>query len=78
MTSCPQCLKALQVALHEVFVENCIGCVVRRLALMSSEEREWYLDRLQHLCGWDTRAEVLRMVTLERARIAALKERTKT
>jgi len=75
MKSCPECLKALQKVRHQDYTEKCIGCAVRKLAYMSAESREQYLDRLQHLCGYQQRAEVARMVVEEQARIAVLKGR---
>lgn len=73
--SCPHCLKALQVVAYEHHDESCVGCGIRKLALMPAKEREEQLDRLQFACGWNARAEVVRLMRLEHARIAALKEK---
>lgn len=74
MNTCQECIRAKQLVVHEQYTEDCLGCVVRRLAYQTAEEREWYFDRLQHLAGYAARAEVVKLVQLERARIAALKQ----
>jgi hypothetical protein len=75
--NCPQCLKSQQIADHRCYVEGCMGCVVRKIAHMEPMERQRYLDRLQHLCGFDQRREVVKMVREEHARMAKLRERAK-
>ena len=71
-TSCPECLHALQRVVHKVFEPDCEGCVIRRLAYMPVDERERWLDKVQHLGGMDDRREAKRLIDQERARIAAL------
>lgn len=73
MNTCQECIRAKQLVVHEQYQGDCLGCVVRRLAYQTAEQREWYFDRLQHVAGYEARAEVVKLVQLERARIAALK-----
>lgn len=70
--TCLECLRARQLVVHRVFGESCMGCEVRRIAYMSREAREQFFDRVQHLGGMGDRIEAIRLVTQERARIAAL------
>jgi predicted nucleic acid-binding Zn-ribbon protein len=74
MTTCLECLKALQRVVHEDYAEGCQGCGARKLAYMKREERERMFDRIQHVSGYEMRREAERLVALERARIAALAE----
>lgn len=70
---CPACLRAQQVADHTDYQEGCIGCGARKLAHMPQEERERMFDRIQHVSGWDMRAEAVRLVRAEIARIRKLR-----
>lgn len=70
--TCAECLRALQRVVHKVFEPDCEGCVIRRIAYLPHEERERWLDRVQHLGGVDDRREAKRLIDQERARIAAL------
>lgn len=71
-STCPECLRALQRVVHQVYEPECESCVIRRIAYMPCEERERWLDRVQHLGGFDDRREAKRLIDQERARIAAL------
>jgi predicted nucleic acid-binding Zn-ribbon protein len=72
--TCPNCLKALQLVVHEEFTDRCVPCGIRRMAYMDGDERQRMLDAIQHVHGPDTRAEATRMVREECARIRALRE----
>ena len=72
MRQCAECLRALQRVVHQHYSDNCSGCVIRRIAYMKVDERERWLDRVQHLGGMDDRREAKRLIDQERARIAAL------
>lgn len=78
---CPSCLRALQVADHRDFQPRCVGCGIRKLALMSPLDRERQMDLITHLCGPDARKRVREDLRVEVARIKKLrgaraKERT--
>jgi hypothetical protein len=72
MKTCPQCIRALQRVVHKEYTADCEGCAIRRIAYMPVEEREKWFDRVQHLGGIGDRSEAVKLVNLERARIAAL------
>ena len=74
MTTCPHCLRARQLVVHQVYEEACLGCGVRRLAYQPQEQRERFLDTLQFLYGPAARREVVQLVREERARLEALKQ----
>lgn len=75
--SCTQCLKALQVAQHRAYVDGCVGCQTRSLVHMDQPAREAMLDRIQFACGQGARVEAVRLIEIERARIARLRNLTK-
>ena len=70
---CPSCLKAIQHADHAAYREGCIGCAVRELVHMTPAKRERQLDRVEREIGRGMRAEVVRMVRIEAARIQKLR-----
>jgi hypothetical protein len=70
--SCRQCLRARQRVVHREYADACEGCTIRRIAYLPADERERWFDRVQHLGGISDRAEAVKLVNLERARIAAL------
>jgi hypothetical protein len=69
---CRQCLRARQRVVHRIFEADCEGCTIRRIAYLPADDRERWFDRVQHLGGIGDRAEAVKLVNLERARIAAL------
>lgn len=71
--TCHACLRALQVATHAAYVEGCLGCQIRKLVHMPSEQREAMLDRIQFAHGYGARSEAISLIELERARIKALR-----
>lgn len=74
MTECCECLRALQRVVHKVYADDCEACVIRRIAYLPLEERESCFDAVERKGGLGDRSEAIRLVTLERARIAALSE----
>ena len=73
--NCRHCLRAEQTAVWRSFTPGCNPCELRRIAYMTGEERERYLDRVQHLSGYSARQRVREDVDIERARIEVLKGR---
>lgn len=76
--TCTSCQRALQVAAHAAYREGCLGCSVRRLAHMGSEDRARQLDRIQFACGWAARVEVVKLLEIEAARIKSLRLRSES
>lgn len=72
--TCPQCLHAQQLVTWQHYAENCYGCEVRKLAGMDFEKRQKQLDLVAHLCGPAARAEVVKLLSIERARVYRLVE----
>jgi len=70
---CQSCLTAMQRADHADYRDGCLGCTVRKLAHMEHDDRQRYLDRVQHLCGFEQRRELVQMVREEHARIKKLR-----
>ena len=56
--NCRHCLRAEQTAVWRSFTPGCNPCELRRIAYMTGEERERYLDRVQHLSGYSARQRV--------------------
>lgn len=75
--SCPSCTKALQIAAHAEYVNGCLGCGVRKLVHMPSEQRGAMLDRIQFTGGWGARAEAAKLIEIEAARIKQLRASAK-
>lgn len=71
--TCPSCLTARQVVTHANYVEGCLGCQIRKLVHLPSEQREAMLDRIQFAHGHGARSEAISLIELERARIKALR-----
>lgn len=72
---CPSCLIALQRANQADYVAGCLGCEIRKLVHMPSEQRSAMLDRIQFAHGYGARAEAARLIELEAARIKKLRAR---
>jgi len=72
--SCPECLRALQRAIHTRYSNRCPQCDIRRLAYLTPEARERKLDAIQHLTSYAARARIAEEVRVETARIVALQQ----
>lgn len=75
--TCTSCLTALQRPGHTAYQEGCIGCGIRKLAHMPSEQRGPMLDRIQFAHGWGARVEAVRLLEIEVARIRRLRQLAK-
>lgn len=74
MTTCHECLRALQFVVHKVYEKGCAGCEVRELAYAALEDRERFYEKAEAHGGPACRREIKRLVDQERARIATLAE----
>lgn len=73
MSACQSCLTAMQRAAHAGYVDGCLGCQIRKLTHMEQSAREAMLDRIRFACGDDAKAEAIRLIEIERARIQHLR-----
>jgi len=71
--TCPSCLKAKDHAGHADYQNGCIGCQIRWLVHMTPEARAIRLDRVQFAYGYGARAEAVRLIEIEAARIKKLR-----
>lgn len=70
--TCPACLRAQQIPDHRSYVDGCIGCEVRELALMEPHQRRQALQVLLVKCGRQAFERVRRDALIEVARIVRL------
>ena len=75
--SCPSCRKAKDHAGHTDYQDGCIGCQIRWLVHMTPEARAMRLDRVQFAYGHGARAEAVRLIEIEAARIKRLRAQTR-
>lgn len=71
--SCQHCTTAASRWTYGGYDANCPDCEIRRLANSARPARESALDRIERESGGTVRAEVLRRIKSEYARIQSLR-----
>lgn len=75
--TCPSCATALQSQSHGSYVDGCLGCGIRKLVHSTPDQRGAMLDRIQFVHGYGARAEAVKLIEIEAARIRRLRQLAK-